>query len=192
MDPVTWEAACHRHATLTGGIPLLFGLTERIARYIEAVDGKKRSAIEDAIQMLVDRRIERWWQVGRNEKTLPFAKSTARAYGTPLLFSQDTSGNITVIIEYDACTIRPESATFRSILPETILTGVTKGNLGSLISEPSGIFNPERRIISHHAQFGRSSYLRTSVENEVPRTYADIIGDPKKRFIPDRELAITA
>lgn len=185
MDHRIWRNACHHHALLNGTTPLLFGLTARIHDDISQASGPRGEAIRNAIQKLIDRRVLHWHATTIEKRhDVRFTKATCRAKGTAYVFRQDVFGNITVTIESAGNIIRTNSVMFPGIIPEAALQGMIGKRLGELITGIGAIIDPDRVVISRHHQKGWSkrSYLRTTSEDEIEKSYQQMIGDPEERF----------
>lgn len=195
MDQRTWRSACRHHALLTGGTPLLFGLTQRILEGIQNAQGDTRKAIHGSIMRLVDRRIERWHERSSGAvESKRFTKAISRAEGTPLVFRQDVSGNITVSIEIDGSIIRPGSILLPITLPQTTVAGLIGKPIATVIDDATGLVDTDRIITSHHERNGwkRRSCLVTTSEPEVEAAYRDLIDDPESRYDVGDHLALCA
>lgn len=185
MDPEVWRNACQQHALLNGSTPLLFGLTARIHEDISQSRDARGAAVRNAIQSLVDRRVLHWHETTVEKRPdARFTRALRRVRGTAYVFRQDVFGNITVTIESGGNIFRTNSVMFPGIIPDAALQGMIGKRLGELMSGFDSIIDPDRVVISRHHQKGWSkrSYLRTTSEPEIEKSYQQMLGDPERRF----------
>ena len=184
-----WERALHRLHVLRPESPLpLFRTEPVLAAWIRALSGPDHEALRTAMHRILDRRLV--IQADRL-KNWAGGVSKAPAYGVdvdrvPLrLRLNDTRGIVVDIVGEGGMQCEGDII-LDSVLPDSVLQSAVGRRADDIMANPHRMFDGSRKVVSAHVRFKRSTVLRLAKVTEVGLSYAELFGNPARRFAPNQ------
>lgn len=182
-----WESACDRMAFLKSHQPTpVLAADPVLIRSLKGLVGTEKAALRDAMHAVLDRRIlnaqnnQGAWMSGRPKNTA-FA---AQVEGLPLrLRLNDIKGTVLDVVG-EGGMLCDDDIVIDAVLPDTLIDGAISRRADAVIANPRGMFDGSRIIESGHIRFGRQTVLRLAATTCIGVTYAELFGNPRRRFPP--------